>query len=73
MDRLDFGRAAHLFVSSDRELGAALRITTTDVARYRRQPDTVPPEVLTRLGTILAERGRAMTRVGEMLQEAHAD
>lgn len=73
MDGLDFRRAADLFISSDRELGAALRITAADVARYRRQPDTVPPEVLARLGTVLLERGRGMMRVGELLQETHAD
>jgi hypothetical protein len=73
MAGLDFRRAADLFISSDGELGAALGITAADVARYRRQPDAAPPEVLARLGTVLIERGLAMARVGELLQDSHAD
>lgn len=73
MPGLDFRRAADLFISSERELGAALGITPSDVARYRRQPESTPPDVLARFGTVLVERGRGMARVGEMLQESHAD
>ena len=73
MAGLDFRRGADLFLSSEKELGAALGIPTPDVARYRRNPDAAPPEVLARLGTLLIERGRAMMRVGELLQEAHVD
>lgn len=73
MAGLDFRRAADLFVSDERELAAALDITAADVARYRRQPDAVPAEVLARLGTVLVERGRGMARVGELLQGSHAD
>ena len=73
MAGLDFRRAADLFVSTERELGLALGITAADVGRYRRQPEAVPPEVMARLGTVLVERGRGMARVGELLQESHAD
>ena len=73
MPGLDFRRAADLFISTEAELGAALGIPPADVARYRRMPDAAPAELLARLGTILVERGHAMTRVGELLQEAHLD
>lgn len=73
MAGLDFRRGADLFISSEKELGAALGIPTPDVARYRRNPDAVPAEVLARLGTLLVERGQAMTRVGELLREGHVD
>ena len=73
MAGLDFRRGADLFISSEKELGAALGVSTADVGRYRRNPDAVPAEVLARLGTLLIERGRAMARVGELLQESHAD
>ena len=73
MAGLDFRRAADLFLSSEKELGAALGIPTGDVARYRRMPDAAPPELLARLGALLVERGRAMTRVGELLRDSHAD
>ena len=72
MAGLDFGRAAALFVASEAELAAALGVTNADLARFRRQPDAVSAEVLTRLGTVLIERGMAMKRVGELLQESHA-
>ena len=73
MAGLDFRRAADLFISTEAELGAALGVTATDITRYRRQPDAVPPEVMARLGTVLIERGLAMARVGELLQESHVD
>lgn len=73
MAGLDFRRAADLFISAERELGAALGISTADVARYRRMPESVPADVLARLGTVLVERGEAMVRVGELLQESNAD
>ena len=73
MAGLDFRRGADLFLSSEKELGAALGIPTPDVARYRRNPDLAPAEVLARLGTLLVERGRAMTRVGELLRDANVD
>lgn len=73
MAGLDFRRAADLFVSSDRELAAALRISAADVARFRARPESAPAELLSRLGTLLIERGQGMTRVGQMLQDANAD
>lgn len=73
MAGLDFRRGADLFVSSEKELGAALGIPGPDVARYRRNPDAAPPELLARLGAALIERGLAMQRVGELLRDAHAD
>lgn len=73
MAGLDFRRAADLFIASEAELGAALGIPPADVARYRRTPNSVPPELLARLGGVLIERGQAMTRVGELLQSEHLD
>ena len=73
MAGLDFRRGADLFISTEAELAVALGIPTGDVARYRRKPDSVPAELLARLGTILIERGHAMARVGELLQDEHAD
>ena len=73
MAGLDFRRGADLFISSEAELGAALGIPAPDVARYRRMPDAATPELLARLGTVLIERGRAMSRVGELLQSSNAD
>jgi hypothetical protein len=73
MAGLDFRRGADLFISTESELGAALGIPPADVARYRRKPDAAPAELLARLGTILIERGRAMSRVGELLRDEHAD
>lgn len=69
MAGLDFRRAADLFISSEAELGAALGLSGAEVARYRRQPEAVPPEVLVRLAEVLIERGTAMARVGELLKE----
>lgn len=69
MAGLDFRRAADLFISSEAELGAALGLSAAEVARYRRQPEVVPPDVLVRLAEVLVERGTAMGRVGELLQE----
>lgn len=73
MAGLDFLRGADLFISSEKELGAALGVPTADIARYRRMPDAAPAELLARLGTVLVERGRAMTRVGELLRDANVD
>ena len=73
MAGLDFRRGADLFIASDGELGAALGLSAADVARYRRNPDAAPAELLARLGAVLVERGRAMTRVGELLRDANVD
>ncbi len=70
MPGLDFRRGAEMFISSEGELAAALRIAPADVARYRSAPDAAPDELIERLGMLLVERGRAMQRVGELLQES---
>lgn len=66
---LDFRSAAALFLSTEEELATALDIPVADLRAYRQNPQTAPPDVLTRLGGVLVERGRGMARVGEMLQE----
>lgn len=66
---LDFARAADLFVSTERELAMALGCSEADVRAYRQDPRSTPDAVLARLGEVLVERGRGMTRVGEMLRE----
>ena len=66
---LDFKRAADLFVSTEEELAMALGVTVADVRSYRQKPDSVPEEVLRKMGHVLVERGQGMARVGEMLQE----
>lgn len=60
-------------MGSERELAMALAIPVADVARFTRQPEAAPPDLMLRLGTVLIERGRGMVRVGEMLRDAHAD
>lgn len=66
---LDFRRAADLFVSTEEELAMALDLPVADIRSYRQKPDTVPADVLRRMGDVLVERGNGMARVGEMLQE----
>lgn len=66
---LDFERAAALFLSSEQELAAALGISLGDLRAYRNNPARVPPEIVTKIGTVLVERAQGMKRVGEMLQE----
>lgn len=66
---LDFRRAAELFVSTEEELAMALGVSVADVRSYRQKPDTVPDEIMTKLGDVLVERGQGMARVGDMLQE----
>ena len=66
---LDFRRAAELFVSTEEELAMALGVSVADVRSYRQKPDSVPGDVLRKMGDVLVERGRGMARVGEMLQE----
>ena len=67
---LDFKRATDLFVSTEEELAMAMGISVADLRSYRQKPDTVPDEVLQKLGEVLVERGNGMARVGEMLQES---
>lgn len=72
MADLDFKRATDLFLGTDRELGMALGIPGEQLREYRNRPDCVPAHVLEKLGKVLVERGRGMTRVGEMLLERSA-
>lgn len=67
---LDFKRATDLFVSTEEELALALGLSVGDVRSFRQKPDSVPDEMLRKLGDVLVERGRGMARVGEMLQES---
>lgn len=66
---LDFRRATDLFMGSEEELARALRIEGRVLRQYRRDPSGVPDDVLLSLADVLAERGRAMIRVGEMVRE----
>lgn len=66
---LDFKRAAELFMGSERELALALGCSMDELRAYRDRPARVPRTVLARMGRVLIERGRGMTRVGEMLAE----
>ncbi len=66
---LDFKRAADLFLGTEAELALALGLEVEEVRRFRRVPAEAPRELLARMGRVLVERGRGMTRVGEMLQE----
>lgn len=64
---LDFASAARLFMGTDEELARALGIQLGDVRALRTTPAGASPELLARLGQVLVERGKGMTRVGEML------
>jgi DNA-binding transcriptional regulator YiaG len=66
---LDFRRATDLFLASEQELAMALGVSEAELRRYRERPREAPDAVLARLVDVLAERGRDMARVGEMLQE----
>jgi len=66
---IDFTRATDLFLGSEQELSLALGMPVADVRALRQTPERVPPEVLTRLGQVLVERGNGMKRVGELLLE----
>lgn len=66
---LDFRTATDLFVSTEEELAMALDIPVADVRSYRQKPGNAPSDVVDRLADVLVERGRGMTRVGEMLKD----
>lgn len=66
---LDFARAAQLFMGTETELATALGISVADLRSARTNPSRVPPALLVRFGRLLEERGRGMTRVGQMLQD----
>ncbi|MEJ2184753.1 MAG: hypothetical protein P8Z36_02340 [Gemmatimonadota bacterium] len=64
---LDFKRGTDLFLGHKDELAMALGIEADALEAFRRQPTTVPDELLGRLAAVLVERGRGMIRVGELL------
>jgi hypothetical protein len=66
---LDFASGARLFMGTDDELARALGMQLGDVRALRNSPADASPETLSRLGQVLVERGRGMTRVGELLLE----
>jgi hypothetical protein len=66
---LDFASAVRLFMGTEDELARALGIGVADLRAVKTTPEQASPELLSRLGGILVERGRGMVRVGEMLQE----
>ena len=64
---LDFTRASDLFISSEKELAAALGISVADLRELRTNPKRVSVDMERKLARILIERGNAMKRVGEIL------
>ncbi|MBX6365231.1 MAG: hypothetical protein IRZ00_15280 [Gemmatimonadetes bacterium] len=66
---LDFEHATNLFLGTEQELALALGVAVGDVRAFRQTPARVPPQLMRRLGKVLVERGRAMERVGRMLEE----
>jgi hypothetical protein len=67
---LDFKRGTDLFLGRTDELAMALGIEAGALEGYRRDPATVPPDLVNRLAEVLVERGRGMVRVGELLAES---
>ena len=70
---LDFERAAALFTGTEGELAQALGLTVADVRSLRTNPKQATREQMARLGCVLAERGKGMSRVGEMLIEDYGN
>jgi hypothetical protein len=70
---LDFKRATDLFMGREEELARALRLDPGSFRGHRSHPAAVPPSLLRSLADVLAERGRAMVRVAEMLEEQAAE
>lgn len=68
---LDFSRAAQLFMGTEQELARALDLTVADLRAIRANPRRADSALLARLGGVLVERGKGMSRVGEMLLEDH--
>lgn len=66
---LDFKRASDLFMGTEEELARALQLDDRAIREYRARPAGAPEAVLLRLADALEERGRAMTRVAELLRE----
>jgi len=70
---LDFARGAQLFTASEQELAKALGVEVADVRALRSNPQRASREMLAQLGRVLVERGKGMSRVGEMLLEDNSD
>lgn len=70
---LDFRRATDLFMGREEELAQALRLEPGSLRQHRSHPSGAPPRLLRDLAGVLAERGRAMVRVAEMLEEEAGD
>jgi hypothetical protein len=70
---LDFARAAQLFMGTEEELSRALGLPVADLRSLRSNPQRANREVLAKMGRVLAERGKGMARVGEMLVEDHGE
>ena len=68
---LDFARAVQLFMGSEEELARGLGISVADLRAMRTTPNRAPKQLVLRMAQMLEERGRAMTRVSEMLREDH--
>ena len=66
---LDFTSAARLFMGTEEELAVALGLAIGDLRAAKATPNHVSPELTERLGRVLVERGKAMSRVGEMLMD----
>jgi hypothetical protein len=66
---LDFTSAARLFMGTEDELARALDVELGDLRAIRTNPGQASPELLRRMAQVLAERGRGMIRVSEMLEE----
>lgn len=66
---LDFRTATDLFLGSEEELARALRVEPRVLRQHRRDPGRVPEVLLQNLADVLAERGRAMLRVSELLRD----
>ena len=64
---LDFARATDLFLGSEKELAAALGLSIADLRELRTNPRRAHPDLIERLGNVLVQRGKGMTRVGEIL------
>lgn len=54
-------------MGSEEELARALQISVADLRAARAAPQRVAPDLLTKLGRVLEERGAGMKRVGELL------
>jgi hypothetical protein len=70
---LDFARAAQLFMGTEAELAKAMSLSAADLRELRANPQRASAVQLEKLGRVLLERGKGMSRVGEMLLEDHGE